>query len=93
MELDKLEKTTFTFEYGESDRELLPLIEVGASWSIFPTEQVYPSSKGCTNLGLYQNYIANFSRFLLAFISLSCSMLQLGQIHSLRAKFFTSGFL
>ena len=30
--------------------ELPPLIEVWASWSIFLTEQVYPSSKGRTDL-------------------------------------------
>lgn len=37
--------------------ELPPLIEVWASWSIFPTEQVYPSSKGRTDLKIqYKNF-------------------------------------
>lgn len=70
-----------------------PLIEVGASWSISATRQVYPGSKGYPNLEYYQNYIANFSRFLLAFRSLSCLELHSGHVHSLSARFFTSLFL
>jgi len=40
--------------------ELPPPIEVVASWSILPSEQVYPRSKGCS-IPRYTNYMANFS--------------------------------
>ncbi|NLN14494.1 MAG: 4Fe-4S binding protein, partial [Tissierellia bacterium] len=41
--------------------ELPPPIEVVASWSILPSEQVYPRSKGCS-IPIFTIYMANFSR-------------------------------
>jgi len=72
--------------------ELPPPIEVVASWSMLPSEQDYPRSKGCS-FPSFTNYMANFSRFFDAFISLSWIAPQFGHSHSLNAKFFTSTFL